>query len=336
MTTKSYIIKSLFVLLLFSVTICQAISKKSGSKFSGRWDFSDGKIPNEWILKTDTWKVKDKKVVSDDKFSHAGMLVSKFGPVSDFDIEADIEISKEYLQPGTTWAGFHLRSEMPMHESAWNNGYLVILYPTGAVTALCMNAEMKTGGTFIPVPTNKTNKLRVKMIGPLMQIFVNGKKILEHKDSQLKSGYVSLINFGNEASFDNIKLKGIKSTLKSVTGKTMILKPNIKKHVKPLPKIIVKKGKGKPGHFVYKKSGKVFVPDGYNHTVGDAFDKRFAHATFNVGTYDSKRIDKVLAEMKSLGANTIRVWLWGTDHKGNGIWGGHDSTSLNKEYLENF
>ena len=86
----------------------------------------------------------------------------------------------------------------------------------------------------------------------------------------------------------------------------------------------------------YKKTGEKFIPEGYNHTIGDVDNYKIPHAVFNVGTYNSKRIDKVLAEMKGLGANTIRVWLWGTDHKGSGIWGGPDSNSLNKKYMENF
>jgi|GEM_PF-2427713 len=336
MKTKSYFIKLIFGLLLFSVISCQAISKKSGSKLSGSWDFFDGKLPEKWQPKSDTWKVKNGKIVSDDKKCLPGMLVYDSCPVSDFNIEADIKINKEYLKTNSTWAGFHFRSDMPLQELPWNSGYLVILYSHGAVTALCMNGEMKAGGTFTPLPNNKPNNLRVKMIGPLMQIFVNGKKIVEQKNEKYKNGYVSLINFGNEVSFDNIKFKGRKASLKSSTRQSMTIKPIIKPHVNPLPKITVKRGKGNPGHFVYKKTGKVFVPDGYNHTIGDNANEKIPHATFNVGTYDSKRIDKVLAEMKALGANTVRVWLWGTDHGGNGIWGGPDSESLNKEYMENF
>ena len=336
MKTKSCFVKLSFALLLFWGTVCQTGLGNSNSNFSGSWDFYDGKIPDNWILKTDTWKINNQKIVSDDKLSHSAMLVSDFGPVSDFDIEADIKINKEYLQPNTTWAGFHLRSDMPLNELPWANGYLVILYSRGVVTALCMKTEMRIGGVFMPNPKGKPNKLRVKMIGPLMQIFVNSKKIVEHIDTKLKRGYVSLINFGNETSFDNIKLKGKKSLQKPFTKKSMNIKPKIVSNVKPLPKIIVSRKNGKLGKFLYKKTGKIFVPEGYNHTIGDVEDYKIPHATFNVGTYDSKRIDKVLDEMKKLGANTIRVWLWGTDHKGKGIWGGVDSQSLNKEYMENF
>jgi len=336
MKFKPYIIKLLFGILFFSAAACHTAQKKTVSKFSGSWDFSDGEIPKEWLLKNDSWKIENGTLINDDKICHGGMIVSKFNPVDDFDIEADIEINKEYLTPKTTWAGFHFRSDMPMYEPPWNNGYLVILYPHGAVTALCMNTDITTGGVFRPDPEKKSNNLRVKMTGPLMQIFVNGKKVSEFKNEKYKSGHVSLINYGNVASFDNIKFKGIKAPPISYTHKSMTIKPNTKPHVKPIQKITVKQGKGKPGHFVYEKSGKIFVPEGYNHTVGDIYDNRFAHATFNIGTYNSKRIDNVLAEMKTLGANTVRVWLWGTDYKGNGIWGGPGAKTLNKEYMENF
>ena len=336
MKLKPYIIKILFASLLFYVTACYTAPKVSVCKFSDKWDFSDGEIPSEWLLKSDTWKVQNGKFINDDKTCSGSMLISGFENIDDFDIEADIEINKEYLAPETTWAGFHFRSEMPMYEVPWNNGYLVILYPYGAVTAICMNTDIKVGGVFKPLPNKKSNKLRVKMTGPLMQVFVNGEKVLKLKNEKYKNGHVSLINYGNESSFDNIKFKGNKTSDISYPQKTVTIKPDIKKHLKPLPKIIVKQGKGKPGHFVYKKTGKIFIPEGYNHTVGDIYDNRFAHATFNVGTYNSKRIDKVLEEMKSLGANTVRVWLWGTDYKGNGIWGGPEGRTLNKEYMENF
>jgi len=327
---------SFAIILLFSISACKNVQQNKSTDYSGFYDFNDGIFPGEWCPKTDSWKVENKEIINDDKISHAGMLVSSIGPVSDFDIEADIKINKEYLTPRTTWAGFHFRSDMPLHESPWNNGYLVILYPHGAVTALCMNSEMKLGAVFTPSQKSKFNKLRVKMTGPLMEIFVNGKKILKHKDKKYKTGYVSLINYGNEAAFDNIKFKAKHATPLSKNKKYVKLKPEIITTVSPLPKIIVKKNKNKSGHFVFQKSGDLFVPEGYNHTVGDINDNRFAHATFNIGTYNSKRIDNILAEMKSLGANTVRVWLWGTDHNGTGIWGGHNSESLNREYMENF
>ncbi len=330
--TKLFIV----LVLLFSLSACKNIPQDDVTDFSGYWDFSDGKIPDAWIPKAATWKVVNGELVNDDKISHAGMIVSDIGAVSDFDIEADIKINKEYLNAKTTWAGFHLRSDMPLYEPLWANGYLVILYPHGAVTALCMNAEMKLGSLFPPSPKGEFNKLRVKMTGPLMEIFVNDKKVLEHRDEKYATGGISLVNYGNEAVFDNVRLKAEPVTSLSSNKKIRNTEPKVKSQIKPLRKITVKRGNGKSGYFVYKETGEKFVPDGYNHTIGDADNYKIPHATFNVGTYNSKRIDKVLAEMKGLGANTVRVWLWGTDHNGKGIWGGTDSETLNREYMENF
>jgi len=337
MQFRTGIIKLFVILiLLFSISGCRSISEKEVPEFTGYWDFSNEKIPAAWIPKAATWKVEKGELINDDKISHAGMIVSDIGTVSDFDIEADIKINKEYLDARTTWAGFHLRSDMPLYEPLWANGYLVILYPHGAVTALCMNSEMKIGALFPPSPKGEFNNLRVKMTGPLMEIYVNDKKVLEHEDKKYAAGGISLVNYGNEAVFDNVRLKARPVTPLSKGGIYFDIKPEIKTHIKPLPKVTVRRGNGESGYFVYKKTGEKFVPDGYNHTIGDADNYKIPHATFNVGTYNSKRIDKILAEMKGLGANTVRVWLWGTDHNGKGVWGGTDSKSLNREYMENF
>jgi len=314
--------------------LCQAVSKSSENKVSGQWDFSDGKVPKEWAIKNDNWEVRDGKIVNNDKFYHTGMFVSKLGPVSDFVIEADIKINKEHMQSGSSWAGFHLRADMPSHETPFNNGYLVIIRRRGDATILCMNKEEKSVRAFSTLLKNKFNKLRVEMTGPLMQVFANGKKVAEYKDEKFKSGYVSLINFGNETFYDNIKFEGVKVPAISNSSKVSPLIPKKMPPVKPLPRIIAKKGKGKPGYFVNEKTGKVFVPDGYNHIVGD--EAKLPHANFNIDTYNSKKTDKALGEMKASGANTVRFWLWGTDRNGYGIWGGPYSKSLNKEYMENF
>jgi len=337
MNLKICIIKVIFsVTVLSSIVACQNVLNSSPREFGGYWNFSNNKIPDEWVAKASSWKVENGKLINDDKFVKADMFVCDAGEFSDFDIEADIKIEKEYLNPKTSWAGFHLRSNLPLYEPPWNDGYLIILYQQGAVTALCMNSNMKLGGAFKPSAKAGFNKLRVKMTGPLMQVFVNGRKVIEHKDSKNEAGYISLVNYGNRAAFDNIKLKGKFSDANTANKKVNDIKPKTKTHIKPLPKITVKREKGKSGHFVFKESGKRFIPDGYNHTIGDVSNYKIPHATFNVGTYNSKRIDKILSEMKKLGANTVRVWLWGTDHAGNGIWGGADSESLNRKYMENF
>lgn len=329
-------IKFLPLIFFLSTIGCAKNIENQKKIFSKKWDFSQNKIPSEWTPKATSWKIEDGALINDDKYTRADMLVFNPGDVSDFLIEADIKIEKEYIAPKTTWAGFHLRSELPMYEPPWNNGYLVILYQQGAVTAVCLNSDLKYGAVFKPTAINGFNKLRVKMTGSLMQIFVNGKKLLQFKNEKYKSGGISLVNYGNKAIFDNLKLQARMFSPTNFEKKITKINPSKIALVKPLPKITVKRGKNKSGFFVYKKTGKKFTPDGYNHTIGDNSNYKIPHATFNIGTYNSKRIDNVLSEMKKLGANTIRVWLWGTDTGGNGIWGGPNSDSLNYDYLNNF
>ena len=330
--------KIYFFFISFLLSVISSCSASNYTKqINKSWNFADNKIPKEWHPKALSWKIENSTLVNYDPSSRADMFVFDNINISDFIIQADVKIEKEYLKPQTTWAGFHLRSTLPFSEPAWKSGYAVILYPHGAVTAVCMNTEIKYGALFKPNTNSTFTKFAVKAEGHVMQVFVNGKRVLQFTNDLYKSGGISLINFGNKAVFDNIKLRAEIATEPLIKNYNKIIpvgKMNTK--IKPLPKIIVKRGKGKTGCFVYKYNGKKFVPDGYNHTVGDTTNRKIPHANFNVGTYNSEENNKILAEMKSLGANVIRVWLWGTDTNGKGIWGGCNSQSLNYDCLNNF
>jgi hypothetical protein len=104
--------------------------------------------------------------------------------------------------------------------------------------------------------------------------------------------------------------------------------------IEPLPAIGVRKRGGDPAEFYRRDTGERFIPKGFNHTVLEEISKGW-HATFNIDVYHSNSMEKTLAAMAAVGANTIRVWAWGTQ-KASGFTGGSKSRGLNGVYMENF
>ncbi len=95
------------------------------------------------------------------------------------------------------------------------------------------------------------------------------------------------------------------------------------------PRIGVRKPAGQSAEFFVVGSGQPFIPRGFNHTVLDQW-----HATFNAGIYSGEVMEETLARMQALGANTIRVWIWG-QQDAHGYTGRPDSKGLNPEYMAN-
>ena len=104
--------------------------------------------------------------------------------------------------------------------------------------------------------------------------------------------------------------------------------------VLPLPRIGVRRNPGAPGEFYRCDTGEPFLPKGFNHTVLERGATGW-HATFNVGVYDPAKMDATLRAMAAAGANTIRVWAWGTQNA-SGFTGAPDSQGLNPAYMEDF
>lgn len=101
-----------------------------------------------------------------------------------------------------------------------------------------------------------------------------------------------------------------------------------------LPRIGVKRNPGAPGEFYRCDTGERFLPKGFNHTVLENGATGW-HATFNVGVYDPAKMDATLRAMAVAGANTVRVWAWGTQDA-SGFTGSPDNEGLNPAYMENF
>jgi endo-1,4-beta-mannosidase len=100
-----------------------------------------------------------------------------------------------------------------------------------------------------------------------------------------------------------------------------------------LPRIGVRKPAESPAEFYRTDTGTRFTPVGFNHTVLGTGPRGW-HATFNTDTYDPEAMESTLSRMAALGANTVRVWVWGTQDEA-GFTGARDGAGLNPAYMAN-
>jgi hypothetical protein len=103
--------------------------------------------------------------------------------------------------------------------------------------------------------------------------------------------------------------------------------------VKPLPRIGIRYNDEDEGEFYNTESGAVFQPRGFNQAVLQQGDTGW-HAAFNTGIYNPEAMEKMLSAMKALGANTLRMWIWGVQDE-TGFTGGPENRGLNGAYMEN-
>ncbi len=100
-----------------------------------------------------------------------------------------------------------------------------------------------------------------------------------------------------------------------------------------LPTIGIRKNEVGYAEFYNRDSGARFVPKGFNHTVLSNTSTGW-HATFNIGIYKPDKMETLLTEMAAVGANTIRVWIWGVQDK-TGFTAAPESCGLNAAYMKN-
>lgn len=109
--------------------------------------------------------------------------------------------------------------------------------------------------------------------------------------------------------------------------------PDRQQTTSPLPLIGTQMDETGARFLARRDTGERFVPRGFNHTVLEHGSTGW-HATFNTGKYNPEASEALLAEMARLGANTIRVWAWGTQNE-SGFTGGLKGEGLNPAYMDN-
>ncbi len=87
------------------------------------------------------------------------------------------------------------------------------------------------------------------------------------------------------------------------------------------------------GEFYNRQTDEIFIPRGANYAFVPQGNS-FTNLILKVGIYDPQRTRDDFAELKSLGYNTVRVFL---DHcsQGPGCIGDDDNVGLNSKYLDN-
>ncbi len=305
---------------------------KKGIEVKREWSFDGERVDSPWRNTRGRWKVRGGKLVHADRWFSGGVATQPDLVLADGSIEADLRIEEVYWDRESVWVGLALRVPGASVHAYDRGGYLAFLRADGEAVLLRSPGETLAAKRTDLRPRERSVRFRLEIEGKRIRVSADGSEIFDVEDDTISRGEVVLANYGNTASFDDVVLRGtIAAPLPPERVEAVQPIPVDREPVKPLPRIGVRRGRGRLGKFVVAETGEGFVPAGFNHTVLDGG----WHATFNVGVYDPGAMEKTLAEMRRLGANTIRVWAWGTPTE-NGFCGGPAGLGLNGEYMENF
>lgn len=316
------------------VLLCMLAAVPGAMAFEDTWDFSRGM--GEWCIQEGEWTVEEGALVRYDPHFKGGLAGLPGVALSDFTIEADVQLRELFWDKLTVWAGFLVRSANPVATGGWRDGFKLILRANGeAVLAEAAGEGKVLGQAETDLrPAEKPVRLRLTAKNDHFSVWADDKLLIEGVSASFPVGEVALTNFGNVATFDNVRLTGT-AVERPAPARLKPIQPSPVKGapIMPRPRIVARKNPGEPGGFFEKASGKPFFPRGFNHTVLEHYDAGW-HATFNTGVYDAEAMDATLAAMAKAGANTIRVWIWGTQ-KATGFTGDKDAKGLNGAYMEN-
>ncbi len=246
-----------------------------------QWDFSDDM--GAWRIQEGQWTVANGALVHHDPHFKGGLAGLPGVVLGDFRLEADVHITKVYWDKETVWVGFLSRAANPVANGGWSGGYGLILRANGEVVLAQTSGEGKELGKAKTRlrPQDGPVHLAIEGKGTHFRVYANGGLLFEGEDDVFATGEVALINFGNVATFDNVRLQGERVPVKKPEKRTpVLLTPKQHDPVTPLPRLAVRKEPGEPGTFYEKESGKPFFPRGFNHTVLEHYSTGW-HATFN-------------------------------------------------------
>ncbi len=289
--------------------------------FDRTWDFYDDDLQS-WVAHSGIWEAEDDILVHQGTDKRAGLAAQpglRFGEVV---VETDLCIPEVFSDSETVWAGLLVHAANPAANGAWHDGYQCFVRANGLVELHRADGKALGAVQTRAQPLEETVRLGCAVRGTHIEVSVNGERVIETEDGACPNGEVALISFGAVAAFDNVRICGTRldPDLESTQASPAPHAP-----VAALPRVALRKD----GFFV-KDSGARFTPRGFNHTV---LAKNW-HATFNIGTYDHAAMDKTLAAMEQLGANVIRVWIWGIQGE-TGFTGNPAARGLNSAYMEN-
>ncbi len=327
---RPYIQMLLGTLLLIGLGLTTVVQAEE--LFERTWLFEDSF--QGWTIHGGKWTLEEGHLRHEDPVFNGGLVGLPGYHFSDIHLEADIQIPEVYWNQQTVWAGLIIRASAPVQHGGWHDGYLAFIRTNGLVN-LVAHPEIELGEFESDLNTREeTVRLGVGAIDDIITVYLNGEAVLSVEDDMYPSGEMALINYGNVATFANVTVEGTRMNLATPEPIVPVHpEPPQVDPVTPLPRIAVEKEPGERGRFYAKETGATFHPLGFNHTVLQHRSSGW-HSTFNENTYDPEEMETTLSTMAALGANVIRVWLWGTQNE-YGYTGSKESRGLNGAYMEN-
>lgn len=318
---------------MICTALCLFCTAPDTDAAEARWAFDDG-AQTDWIPGSGEWRVADGALHHPDPFFQGGLAGLPGRIYGDVRVEADVRITKVYHQPDTVWAGILVRASEPLSHGAWHDGYLAILRVNGEV-ALSRPRETELARADTAArPMEATARLAVEVQGDRLRVLVDGVEALSVEDETFVGGEIAILNYGCDAAFDNVAVLGEASAPQPPAEIAPVHPaPASREPITPPSRIAVRKGPDGVGAFYRVDTGEPFIPRGFDHTVLEERTSGW-HATFNTNVYDPEEMESVLAEMAGLGANVVRVWIWGVQNE-HGFTGGRESKGLNGAYMEN-
>jgi hypothetical protein len=262
------------------------------------------------------------------------MLVAGDRWYRDVSLSATVRVTREFGSAGQTWTGLVLRAQTPYDTGPWRNAYLVLVRARGGVELLAMG-HGSLGRADIPDLDSRTTavRLRAEAVGDRIRVWVDGSLCLDIEDSTWQGGAVGVVNFANTAEFHGLHVEG------TALHPDAVLEPVVPDHprpdtappVTPLPRIRIDSRRDGPSQFRHADTGQRFLPQGFNHTVLSGG----SHATLDPDVYDPQEMEAILAAMRDLGANALRLWFWTGNHRPLGFCGPQTTSGLDPAYMAN-
>ncbi len=285
------------------------------------WDFYNDATQG-WVAQSGKWSGEEDALFCKSTEKRGGLAGRPGMIFGDVTLETDLCIADVFSDAETNWAGVLVRTTNPVGNGAWHDGYQFFIRANGHVE-LRRADGMRLGSAvtrFRPCAT--TVRLKLSVQGKVFTAYINEERLFEAEEGSYAQGEIALACFGNVTAFDNVNVRGncVEDRVKPVRPVPVRRPP-----IKPLPRLSVDAN----GFFI-KATDERFIPRGFNHTV---LAKHW-HATFNTDVYRHDSMENVLAEMHRIGANVIRVWIWGRQGD-TGFTGSKKSQGLDGAYMEN-
>ncbi|HPO13528.1 MAG TPA: hypothetical protein PLI09_08800 [Candidatus Hydrogenedentes bacterium] len=298
---------------------CVSLFGLAATEFS--WDFYNDERQG-WVEQSGCWSGEEDALTCKGPEKRGGLAGRPGLIFDDVLVEADLCIADVLSDAETNWAGLLVRATNPVANGAWHDGYQFFIRANGQVELQRADGTLLGSVATRFHPRETTVRLKLAVKGKQFTAYVNEERLFEAEDGACAQGEIALMCFGNVTAFDNVKVSGnqIKNRVEPLQPIPVRRTP-----VEPLPRLAVDNN----GFFI-KATDERFIPRGFNHTV---LDKHW-HATFNTNVYRHDAMENVLNEMHQLGANVIRVWIWGRQDE-TGFTGGKPSRGLSGAYMEN-